>query len=108
MRPFRGTGRVVRVSPAGGERAEWQPDGKELFYLTGDQTLMAVQVGDGPDGLTFSAPEKLFTVRTGGDLGRRQFAAGADGRRFLLNARVEESGPPSLHVLFNWPALLGR
>ena len=42
VRPFPGPGPDVRVSSDGGIQTRWNPSGKELFYIGGDDRMMAV------------------------------------------------------------------
>ncbi len=44
MQPFGGGGQRRRVSSTGGLQPRWRPDGRELFYLGPDGTLVAVPV----------------------------------------------------------------
>jgi eukaryotic-like serine/threonine-protein kinase len=90
-----GTNRVA-VSNGGGSLPKWPPDGKELFYVTGDAV---VAVAMRPDG-TFGAPHKLFDranyyLRWGYDVS-------PDGKRFLMIRRDQGSVPRQLNVILNW------
>jgi hypothetical protein len=75
---------------------------KELFYLSQDRKLMAVDVKG--DGRTFDAgvPKELFELRlqTVGLPGPRNFyVAAEDGKRFLVNsAAVERISTPDSFV----------
>ena len=42
MQPFPARGKPVQVSTKGGAQPRWRADGKELFYIALDGTLMAV------------------------------------------------------------------
>ena len=94
------------VSSGGGVEPRWSPDGKELFYFSG-QTLMAAPVRLQP---TFSAgaPRKLFDapVRPGYTQDSHRWQVAPDGR-FLVLADVGNSQTP-LDVIVNWPALLAQ
>jgi serine/threonine-protein kinase len=93
--------RRVPVSTGGGVRPMWSPDGKELFYLTGD-AMMAVAMQ--PNG-TFAAPRKLFD-RSNFLINDRfqSYSISTDGKRFLMIQRDPESVPRQLNVILNWPA----
>ena len=41
------SGAKWQISPAGGVQPRWRRDGKELFYISADQKLMAVPVKSG-------------------------------------------------------------
>jgi serine/threonine-protein kinase len=96
-------GALTVVSIEGGRLPRWSPDGKELFYLAPDNSLMAVPVKAGSQ---FSAgqPEKLFQLPSAlGAYYRLPYAPSADGRRFLIAA--PESGAaqsPVSVVVTNW------
>jgi Tol biopolymer transport system component len=106
---FPGAAGRVRVSTAGGGMARWRGDGREIFYLALDGKLMAVpvRVERGPGGteaLEALRPVPLFNARLGPvvdpDTGQ-QYMVAPDGKRFLLNAIVEEVTPP-VTVILNW------
>ena len=88
IQPFpRGDGRW-QVSAEGGQNPMWNPNGGELFYVSGD-ALVAVGVTTGAD-VRVGPPRRLFAAEAvGARLTRpavieRLYAVGPDGRRFLL------------------------
>ncbi|MEO8435460.1 MAG: protein kinase, partial [Pyrinomonadaceae bacterium] len=90
VRPFPAAAGKWQVSIDGGEQPRWRGDGKELFYLSADHKLMALEVNT--EGLTFEhhAPNALFVTRVGGiDTPGDYYAVTADGQRFLMNNLVE-------------------
>jgi Tol biopolymer transport system component len=95
------------VSSGGGAEPRWSPDGKELFYFSG-QMLMRVPVRLQP---TFSAgaPTKLFDapIRPGYTQDSHRWQIAPDGQRFLVLADVGNAQTP-LDVIVNWPVLLKR
>jgi dipeptidyl aminopeptidase/acylaminoacyl peptidase len=44
VQPYPGPGRTWQISTTGGLDVQWRPDGKELYYRSPDQKLMAVEV----------------------------------------------------------------
>jgi Tol biopolymer transport system component len=111
VRGFPDSGGKWQVSTNGGGQPQWRRDGRELFYISADRKLMAVEVsGSGP---TFDAgtPKELFGLRiqSVGLPGPRNFyAAARDGQRFLV---VSVSGDPTASpttVVLNWTADLKR
>jgi hypothetical protein len=87
----------------------WRSDGRELFFLSAANELMAADVQT--DGATpkVSTPRALFVAPVlNGYFNRRQYGVSADGQRFLFNARIEDSIPRTFKVILNWPALLNR
>jgi len=100
-------GEKTRVSTNGGAWPVWRQDGKELYYLAPDRSLMAVAVRAEAGALGASPPARLFEAPAVNlDRTRVQFASNADGSRFLFNARVDNKTPVGLTVIANWPALL--
>jgi Tol biopolymer transport system component len=92
-----GTSRIP-VSNGGGSQPRWSPDGKDLFYVTGD-AVVAVAVR--PDG-SFGAPRRLFD-RSNLLLGKyHSFDVSPDGKRFLMIQRDPGSVPRQLNVILNW------
>ena len=73
------TGPSVLVSRGGGSAPRWRGDGRELFFLAANGTMMAVDVAPGP---VFKAgtPTLLFQTPPGAVVGD----VTADGKRFLL------------------------
>src|SRR5262249_2599965 len=65
VQAFDGSGEKRQISTAGGTRPCWRRDGKELFYLDGDNNLMVAPVNT---GATFEAgvPTALFRVASPG------------------------------------------
>jgi serine/threonine protein kinase len=98
-----------QVSQGGGLEPSWRADGRELFYLTPDQRLMAVDVSLansvelGAPGLLFHAPLQPQ------DEERNRYAASPDGQKFLLSSVVDWRRLPTVTVVLNWTAeLKGR
>ena len=92
------------ISNNGGGMAAWRGDGKELFYLSNDFDMMAVDVTTSP---TFKAgvPRVLFRANvSGNNNGRNNYVVSKDGQRFLIVSPTDEQSPIS--VVVNWPSLL--
>ncbi len=105
LRPFPGGGGSVPVSTAGGVYPRWSRDGKEVYFIAPDATLMAVPIRTTAASVEAGAPVTLFqTRRVGGGwnvIGRsHQYDVAPDGR-FLVNVETESSAPP-LTLLMNW------
>jgi Tol biopolymer transport system component len=86
-----------QISTAGGTRPRWRSDGRELFFLSTDGQLMAVDVTSGPTP-RYEAPRRILDVR-----GADDFAVSRDGR-FLVPLPVNERRDRELHVVLNWAA----
>jgi Tol biopolymer transport system component len=108
VQPFPGPGGKWQVSTGGGTQPQWHGDGKELFFLGADQSLMAVPVAAGE---TFESgnPVALFRARlTELSLTGCGWAVTADGQRFLLNSPVGSIGAARFAVVTNWTSELGK
>jgi eukaryotic-like serine/threonine-protein kinase len=105
---FPGRSGKWQVSAGGGNFPRWRRDGKEIFYLSLDNSVMAAAVTT--EGTSFQVGEvqRLFEAR------RREGGYGydvaPDGQRFLVNTLLEDASQSSqpLTLLVNWPALLQR
>ena len=116
VRPFPNVGDGQwQVSTGGGVQPLWARDGRELFYIAGDGSLMRVPVQ--PVGQAWSAgpPTKLLAggYYDGGRIRQsRHYDVTADGKRFLM---IKDSGsgeaapaPQTLTVVQNWHEELKR
>jgi len=96
VQPYPGPGGKWQVSNGGGYRPRWSPDGKEIFFRSGD-AMMASAVETRPQFRSNTA-HVLFTGRylhSGRDYE-------TDGHRFLMMKSGDEKGPTSLQVVLNW------
>jgi eukaryotic-like serine/threonine-protein kinase len=103
-----------KVSTAGGTAPRWSGDGRELFYISPESKLMAVEVSASP---VFKAgiPKALFTaitwVNAGPMPGPTPYDVTADGKKFLIITHGVGAGSPGatpITVVLNWTALLKR
>jgi Tol biopolymer transport system component/tRNA A-37 threonylcarbamoyl transferase component Bud32 len=106
IEPFRREGDRVRVSVAGGGQPKWRHDGRELFFTTPANRLMAVTVRPAGDRLDVSLPTELFEIRGLQSSVVDDYAPSADGQRFLVKLPVEQERKTELHVVTNWTSLL--
>jgi len=88
------------VSTTGGYEPRWRADGREIYYLSEDRKLMAVQVNVGP---SFGIPKALFQTRVpaGVTPNRTHYVASRDGLRFLVNTATD-AVTPRITVVLNW------
>jgi serine/threonine-protein kinase len=107
--PFPNTGDARwAVSVGGGTEPRWSRDGRELFYRSGQDDMVAVPVRTGPP-FSAGAPTVLFS---GSDYLRSpvhpQYDVTPDGERFLLLRRVGSSQESRLILVQNFFAELRR
>lgn len=104
---FPGPGGKWQVSTAGSNYHRWRRDGKEIFYLSIDNRIMAATVND--QGALFEVGDvrPLFTIPV--TAGRFPYDVSADGQRFLVNTFADQTlTPEPMTVVVNWPAELKR
>ena len=94
------SGAKYQISSEGGTQPQWRRDGKELFYVSADQKLMAVPMSLDAR-VEAGTPQALFT-----SVGAAGYAPSRDGQRFLVNvpAGAEGAAAPPITVVLNWQA----
>jgi serine/threonine protein kinase len=104
--PFPGPGGKWQVSSEPGDYPCWRRDGKELFYLTENNILMAVDVDGTGSSFEAGRPRPLFQVQNVGSLSAiSPYDVTADGQRFIVI--TGEAGQTStINVVVNWDAEL--
>jgi hypothetical protein len=103
------TGRGKFQVSDSGSQPQWRADGKELFYLTPDNKIMAVDVKLAPQ-FERGPPKPLFTAKPygGGSAGIPVYAPSPDGKRFLISTQVQDTGATPITVVLNWANSLGK
>jgi eukaryotic-like serine/threonine-protein kinase len=106
VQTFPASGGKWQLSTNGGTHPQWRGDGKELFYLSGDNKLLAVEVKPG-SSFEAGVPKALFdllplrTIITA-------YAVTADGQRFLFVTQGEATVNLQYTVVLNWMAEVQR
>ena len=107
VRPYPNPGGKWQISTSGGIEPTWNPNGRELFYRSGEK-MMAVPLTTQPT-LSVGKPQVLFE----GDYLSSPFPAtgvsydvSRDGERFLMVK--EEASATQINVVVNWFAELKR
>src|SRR3974390_2488658 len=94
-----------QVSDSGGGGAGWRGDGRELFYRRFgniNDTIMAVSIKAGSDGITPGTPRELFSARFS-CRSTYCYDVAPDGQRFLISEPVERTAELfPLTVALNW------
>jgi len=90
------------VSKGGGSSPRWRDDGKELYYISPDQKVMAVEVATG-DLFQAGTSKPLFQASGV----RSEWYVQAGGKRFLFAVPVEQTQAP-FRVVLNWTAALRK
>jgi eukaryotic-like serine/threonine-protein kinase len=104
VREFPSGTRWWQVSTNGGWAPQWSRNGRELFYIALDGTLMSVPVRSGT-ALQLGAARRLFQTDlrpTPMQTIMGQYAVSRDGQRFLLNAPVSGYQMATITAVLGW------
>ena len=105
VRDFPGGGYKWQVSSQGGVLPHWRGDGRELFYIRLDGTLMLVSLNPGP-AFEFGAGRSLFQTGlrflTAYTTWMNQYGVSRDGQRFLLNRTLPETTQGAITAVIPW------
>jgi serine/threonine-protein kinase len=103
IQPYPGPGGAIRISADGGTEPVWNPNGRELFYRSGNK-MMVVETAATPVFAT-AKPRVLFT----GNFALHynsvpNYDISRDGRRFLMigPSAHENATPTEITVVLNW------
>jgi Tol biopolymer transport system component len=103
LQPFPGPGSKLRISTAGGTQVRWRRDGKEIFYIAGDNALMAAPVDTSTGRSEVGPSVSLFKTRLAPiqAISRQQYVVAPDGQRFLISTSDETPTNP-ITLILNW------
>jgi Tol biopolymer transport system component len=108
VQSFPEAGAKFQISNDGGDCPVWRNDGKELFFLGGSHSIVAVPVETGA-AFRAGAPQTLFQVPLPNLAGARTvFGLSPDGQRSLVNQLLEEPNRTPVTVVANWDAELKK
>jgi Tol biopolymer transport system component len=93
-----------QISVAGGNVPRWRRDGRELYYIAPDRSLMAVEVDGRGQEFVVGPARRLFHARTSAGL-LGWYDVSPDGQRFIMPTSEEEESNPAALVM-NWFAAL--
>jgi Tol biopolymer transport system component/predicted Ser/Thr protein kinase len=103
VQPYPGPGGKWQISTEGGTEPVWNPNGRELFYRSGNK-MMAVEVATQPN-FTVGKPRVLFEGPYAPSPATfPNYDVSSDGQRFLMLKPTEqtEAGPTQINVVLNW------
>jgi hypothetical protein len=95
-----------QISTGSGQQPLWRSDGKELFFVTEDKKLMAVDLKT-EGKFECGIPRELFqgAMKTGFAY---SYAATVDGQRFLMSAPIDAPAGAPMTIVLNWTAGLKK
>jgi eukaryotic-like serine/threonine-protein kinase len=86
-----------QISLDSGAQPRWRKDGKELFFVSRDRKVMAVDIQTGL-GVTVGVPHTLFETK----INAPYWDVSADGQRFLLATATALTADSPITVVLNW------
>jgi DNA-binding winged helix-turn-helix (wHTH) protein/Tol biopolymer transport system component len=104
LQSFPEPGAKRTISIGGGTEPHWRRDGRELFYLSPDRSLMSVNMslGSAPPAIERARPLFRAAIPDSPGVFVNYYAVSADGQRFLMCA-VDRNGKEEREtVLVNW------
>ncbi|MCE5308556.1 MAG: hypothetical protein LLG20_13035, partial [Acidobacteriales bacterium] len=107
---FKATDTMTMVSNGGGRQPRWRRDGRELYYLSSDDQIMATPVTTG-SSFKAGVPKPLFQApiyTTMDAAGAWNWDVAPDGQRFLINRKPEGNLSPPITVVLNWQEVLKK
>jgi Tol biopolymer transport system component len=107
MRSSSPGGGQLQISRNSGWAPRWSGDGKELFFLALDGTMMVADVTLGKE-LRFTAPRALFPTPLLKTNDRHTYAVTKDGQRFLLLVRDQRQASTPITVVLDWPGMVKK
>jgi hypothetical protein len=111
VQPFPGPGGKWQISMDGGTEPQWNRNGREVFYRSGDK-MMAVDI-DTSAGFSWGKAQRLFEgkyLRTTGGWARPNYDVSPDGQQFLMLKPAQQERVPvtQINVVLNWSEELKR
>jgi Tol biopolymer transport system component len=103
VQPYPGAAGKWQISTEGGTEPVWNPNGRELFYRSGNK-MMAVDITT-QSGFAAGNPRTLFEGRyEPAPITNPNYDVSPDGQRFLMVKPVEreQAVPTQINVVLNW------
>ena len=94
-----------KVSINGGQNPRWKSDGKELFFVSPDAEMMAVDMTL-DSGFHVGVPHRLFQLKSADPTDLRNYDIRPDGQQFLILVSQRGSQDAPITVVLNWWAEL--
>ena len=98
VQQFPASGSPIRVSPGGGVEPVWSHDGRELFYLQGNQ-MMSIAISPGQE-FDFKPARRLFEYVYRRASQPPNFLVAPDGRFLIIKPTSRTT--PAITVVSNW------
>jgi eukaryotic-like serine/threonine-protein kinase len=105
VRAFTGDTRQFAVSLEGGSAPRWRGDGREIFFLAPDRSMMAAPVET--TGMRIDPPVRLFGTQLDLTNGH-PYVVTSDGQRFLFGVPEGAASVSGVSIVTNWLAAVRR
>ncbi len=96
------------VSIAGGTGPRWRRDGKELFYLSAENSIMSAEMALSGTAAEISNVHRLFDAPSIVQTVFPSYDAALNGKSFLINLQNEVQNQTPLTLVVNWDAALKK
>jgi Tol biopolymer transport system component len=93
----------VRVSVSGGSTPRWKKDGREIYFVSAGNEMIATAIELGSN-VKVGASRPLFRMNPAG---WQDYDVTSDGQRFLAVLNVPAPDAGAITVTVNWLSLLG-
>jgi eukaryotic-like serine/threonine-protein kinase len=100
---FPPSGGKWQISAQGGSHPRWRADGKEIFYISADNKMMAEGIRTAATTVETGKPVELFPFVAGRNI-LSPYDVTADGQRFLVEEQASSAPSSPLIVVANWQA----
>ncbi len=104
---FPPSGGKWQISTQGGRHPRWRADGKEIFYVSVDNKMMAEGIRTAATTVETGKPVELFPFVANSNI-LSPYDVTADGRRFLAEEQSTGTRVSPLTVIANWQAGLKK
>jgi eukaryotic-like serine/threonine-protein kinase len=104
---FPGGSSKFQVSANGGSAPRWRADGKELFYISDDNKMTAVEIQEKGGSVEIGNTQALFPVNASSSL-LLPYDVTNDGKKFVVVVPVASSGAEPITLVTNWVATVKK
>jgi Tol biopolymer transport system component len=94
-----------QLSAKGGRSPRWRRDGKEIFYLSSTNQMMAAEIEERSNSMVVRTAQALFRCPPAlSEPSSAPYDVSPDGKKFVINNFGDDNTP--LTLLVNWTAKL--
>jgi hypothetical protein len=92
----------LSVSTAGGTQPRWSANGREIFFVSPDGSLMAAPVAPAGSTLEIGTPVSLFAAHVANQRLRAAYAVASDGRFLVISTSPADEGTSPITLIVDW------